>query len=179
MEVLILLIWVISLTCDISSYYSIEAFVNILASKPNSFNIMSLNTQSLNAKFERIFISQELLLIHNVELSAICLQETWIDQNTDLSLYQLQNYNCISLSKSVSAHGGLVIYLHKKYTFNIIQKNINSNLWEGQIIDIPASKFNKHIVLMNLYRPPKDNNSIENIETFVNELSPILEALSN
>ena len=32
---------------------------------------------------------------------------------------------------------------------------------------------------MNLYRPPKDNNSIENIETFVNELSPILEALSN
>ena len=32
---------------------------------------------------------------------------------------------------------------------------------------------------MNLYRPPKDNNSIENIETFVNESSPILEALSN
>ena len=99
MEVLILLIWVISLTCDISSYYSIEAFVNILASKPNSFNIMSLNTQSLNAKFERIFILQELLLIHNAELSSICLQGTWIDQNTD---FPYISYKIITVYHSVN-----------------------------------------------------------------------------
>ncbi len=43
--------------------------------------------------------------------------------------------------------------------------------WEGLFIDI--SSVNK-ITLGNIYRPPKDNNNNTNIETFINELEPLI-----
>ena len=46
----------------------------------------------------------------NFEFSTICLQETWLDENADLSLLQLENYTCISKGKQCSAHGGLAFH---------------------------------------------------------------------
>ena len=57
--------------------------------------------------------------------------------------------------------------------------SINSDIWEGQIIDIPATSHNKHIILINIYKPPKDNNNNKNIDTFISEISAVLHTLSN
>ena len=54
---------------------------------------------------------------------------------------------------------------------------IISDLWEYQIIDIPPTKLNKHVILLNIYKPQKDNTNV-NIETFISELSIVLQELS-
>ena len=78
----------------------------------------------------------------DIELDAFCLQETWIGPNNDISLFKLHNYNLISENTNISKHGGLAIYLHIKYDFNIINIHNNSEIWEGQFIKITASKNN-------------------------------------
>ena len=35
-------------------------------------------------------------------LSAICIQETWLNEHDDISLFNLNGYNCISESESES-----------------------------------------------------------------------------
>ena len=59
-----------------------------------------------------------------------------------ISLFKLHNYNLISENTNISKHGGLAIYLHIKYDFNIININNNSQIWEDQFIKITASKNN-------------------------------------
>ena len=48
--------------------------------------------------------------------SAVCLQESWLSQDDDISLWQLEGYTCISEGRKCSSKGGLVIY----YMTNII-----------------------------------------------------------
>ena len=43
--------------------------------------------------------------------SAICLQESWLTDDSDLSQYQLRNYNLIHQGGKCSGHRGLLIYL--------------------------------------------------------------------
>ena len=57
--------------------------------------------------------------------------------------------------------------------------SINLDIWEVQIIDIPATSHNKHIILINIYKPPKDNNNNINIDTFISEISAVLHTFSN
>ena len=40
--------------------------------------------------------------------STICLQESWLTDDSDLSQYQLPNYNLIHQGKKCSGHGGLL-----------------------------------------------------------------------
>jgi hypothetical protein len=150
-----------------SSYYSTDEYIGVLRDNKNNFNLISLNTQSLNAKYNKLVAFNELLNSEKVSFSALCLQESWLGSNADSSIFQLSNYNCIPKSKHASAHGGLITYLHKKYNYTILNSTIDlaSDIWEYQIIDIPASPINKHIILINVYRPPKDNTnaSIKNL----------------
>ena len=41
-------------------------------------------------------------------------------------------------------------------------------------IDITSVNLSNKITLGNIYRPPKDNNNNTNIETFINELAPLI-----
>ena len=52
-------------------------------------------------------------------LQAICLQETWFSPETDLSLYIIPGYHMISTGRYASNHGGLVIYLNKKWEYKL------------------------------------------------------------
>ena len=74
------------------------------------FPILSLNCQSLNAKFDQLQIFINYLKTHGFCFSAICLQETWMDNDSDLSLFQIPGYTCISNGRSCTQHGGLIIY---------------------------------------------------------------------
>ena len=72
---------------------------------------MSLNCQSINAKFNELQIIVE--EICNNLLSVICLQESWLKESSDFSLYNLANYKLINQFRTeCSDHGGLMTYIH-------------------------------------------------------------------
>ena len=58
-----------------------------------------------------------------MKFSIICLQETWIDESEDISVFHLQGYDCISQGKTCTSKGGLMIYVDDQYkskvTFNL------------------------------------------------------------
>ena len=160
---------------------SIYVSNNDLQAKLNVFNdnftVLSLNCQSLPAKFDKIHLLVEELKLKGFEFSALCFQETWLNENSDTSLYQLDNYNMISQGYKCTKHGGLAIYLHKKYTYCLKSLYSTSQVWEALFIEI--SNLSKKIIIGNIYRPPKDSNINIHIQQFMNEFEPILRQLSN
>ena len=63
-----------------SSYHTDTDFENIKLAV-GSLNIMSLNCQSINAKFNELQIIVENL--NNNPVSVICPQESWLKENSD------------------------------------------------------------------------------------------------
>ena len=105
---------------DHSPYYDQDQLINILTEKQNSFNIFSMNCQSLNSKVDELRILFHELENSNCFFDAICLQETWLDENSDTSLLAIEGYNLISQGKLCSAHSDLVIYLHNSHKYKIL-----------------------------------------------------------
>ena len=50
-----------------------------------------------------------------------------------------------------------------------------SDIWEGLFIDVSGHNLHRPIAIGNIYRPPHNNN--DNIETFIEEMSPIINTL--
>ena len=90
------------------------------------------------------------------------------------SIIQLPDYLLIQQSKICCGHGGLIIYLHNTLSYELRHIYTRSDTWEGLFIDITSDNFVNKITLGNTYRPPKDNNNNTNIETFINELAPLI-----
>ena len=139
---------------------------------------MSSNIQSINAKIYQLkafVIEMEQL---NFPFDAICLQETWLDDTQDTSLIQLDNYTCITKSKSSSSKGGLLIDLDNKYRYKTITTPNHSTDWENQLIQITGGILHhKSLLLGNMYRPPNDLNY--KCEQFTNEFSELQSSLEN
>ena len=53
----------------------------------------------------------------------------------------------------------------------------NSDIWEGLFIDVTWHNLRKRLTIGNIYRPPHDNSDNKDIETFNNEMSPIIDKL--
>ena len=80
---------------------------------------MSLNYQSLYAKFPYIK-----LLLDSFEGAikpeqVLCLQETWIKYSDliDMAQFPIENYHIVTKNRHASAHGGLAFYIHKNWSF--------------------------------------------------------------
>ena len=156
-----------------SSYYSCDAVIKKLNQNMNQFTVLSLNCQSLGAKFDKLILFLNKLRQNNILISALCLQETWFGDDDRLSLFQIENYNCISKQKHCSEHGGLSIYLHHDYFFEYYNIFDNWEVWEGQFIKILNNNNTKNIILGNIYRPPKGMTD-EVLQQFINELQSVL-----
>ena len=140
----------------------------------DTFSVLSLNIQSINAKCDSLLMYLALRAEHNVNFSAICLQETWLDPHQDVSIFHIPGYKLISRARSCSAHGVLIIYLKGDYTYKERQSCNDSNIWEGLFIDIEFEGLDK-ITLANIYRPPK---MITILSKFNEEIRPIVTQLS-
>ena len=90
--------------CDIESAFR---------SNQNEFAVLSLNIQSIKAKFDNFFAIINMLSSLGIFFGAICLQETWLTANADLSLLQMPGYKLIYQGHICSKHGGLLIYLNE------------------------------------------------------------------
>ena len=137
---------------QMSSYYDDDSLNNLFKDKGNSFCILSLNCQSVNAKFDQLNIKVQQLKSNGYEFSAICLQETWLSSDSDTSLFKIDGYKLISQGKMCSSHGGLAIYISEKFNCSTIDLNINSQMWEGQFIEIANIESNKSLIIGNVYR---------------------------
>ena len=160
---------------QLSSYHDDDSLNTMFNIKADSFSILSLNCQSLNAKFDQINIKVQQLRSEGHEFKVICLQETWLSDDSETALFQIQEYNLVQHGKQCSAHGGLAIYISTKLNFSTVDININSQVWEGQFIEISNIETNKTLIIGNLYRPPHNTNDL--YQTFINEFIPILEHL--
>ena len=155
-----------------SSYYDVNQFQTLLQTDASSFSILSTNIESVNSKITDIQIFVELLRQNNLELSAICLQECWISDTDDISHLKINGYNCIHQGKSCSNKGGLIIYLHEKFNYDIMLRYDTSDVWEGKFIKVTGGGLVNELSIGNIYRPPRDLN--RNYKQFIEELMPIL-----
>ena len=115
-------------TFDHSPYFDSYSIDKALCPNTEKFTILSINIQSINAKFDKLTAFLQDLLDKEFSFSAICIQETWLSDKSMVSQFEIPDYNLISQGKRVSEHGGLCIYIHKKFTYSLLQLNDNSEL---------------------------------------------------
>ena len=149
-----------------SSYYDFDTFSSLAKKQGKQLSILSSNIQSINAKFSELEAYVNDVSSSNFKFSIICLQESWLSENDDLSLIQLTGYDCISQGKSCSSKGGLLIYIDKRFDYEV-KMNLNTyEHWEGQIIQITGGGLSQPVIIGNIYRPPRP--STENYNKFIN-----------
>ena len=135
--------------------------------RKKKFSIISSNIQFINAKFSELEAFVEELKAEHFQFSVICLQQSCISKNDDVSHIQLDGYNWITQGKTSSKKGGLIIHIDSKYTYEVIQNLNNYELWEGGLT--------KPAIIRNIYRPPRNLN--DNLEQFITECSLMLSSL--
>ena len=160
-----------------SPYYGETDFSNLLVEKPG-FSILSMNIQSVNAKFDEFqsFVSR--MNIIN-PISAICLQECWLGDADNVTMFNLENYEMTFLPKSCCAHGGLIIYVHKQFECRVMTEVVvQASGWEYVCVKVSHRKPQSKIyVLCNIYRKP--NEIVDDLDTFTIELSLLLYKIKN
>ena len=96
-----------------------------------------MNIQSVNAKFDEFqsFVSRmniiNPIIVCQVLISAICLQECWLGDADNVTMFNLENYEMTFLPKSCCAHGGLIIYVHKQFECRLMTEVVvQASGWE-------------------------------------------------
>ena len=101
-------------TVETSRYYSSADIIQKIES--NSCTIMSINCQSLNAKFSKIKLLIDTFAEHGKPIQVLCIQETWFENTNliDMGQFHIDNYHLLTKNRYASDHGGLACYIHKK-----------------------------------------------------------------
>jgi hypothetical protein len=162
-----------------SPYYTNDDAVTLLKTRPDALSLLSLNCQSLPSKFSQLQIYTEFFKQNSCPFSIISLQETWLSNDYDTSLLQLDGYDFIHMPRQCSLHGGVGIYIKNTLKYQVLQIEGNPELWDGIFIEITLKCKNpgKKLILGNIYRPPRDN--LENYCLFNEDLEEILERFSH
>ena len=161
-----------------SPYYDKAGFHEILKNCGNSFKILSLNCQSLNAKLEQLKIYVE-TYNNDACIDILCLQETWLTAASDLSQFQIPGYDLIVSSKSCTSHAGVAMYIHERFKYRIIDSDV-SEIWDGLFLEVTVENNlheSKSIIIGNIYRPPRQ--SVVNLVTFTNEIANLINQFQN
>ena len=111
-----------------SRYVDMSELQSLFINNGNEFLILTLNIQSVNAKFNNLFPVINNLASQGLYFGAICLQETWTSNDSDLSLLQLPGYQLIHQGSKCTKHGGLIIYLNESYSYKMRNLYTRSNL---------------------------------------------------
>ena len=160
-----------------SPYYDNEKAIELLREKQNMLTLLSLNCQSLHAKFPQLQGYLKNMENFNFNFSIICVQETWLSLEHDDTLYQLDGYNFVQTVRRCSTHGGVGIYIKNSLNYKVLPYIGNVDIWDGIFIEFYLSDTNnitqkKKVVLGNIYRPPRTIS--ENYKIFYDEIQEIL-----
>ena len=162
-----------------SKYYNDVEFRNVLHNTNSKTSILSLNFQSINAKFDQLKIFLDNI---NMEcpISVICIQESWTHEGIEMSQFSLPNYTMLFKNRRLSTHGGLIMYIHDDFAYKELDKEIilssTSNLFESQCVEIwrKTSAYQKYII-GNIYRLPSYIG--DDLSTFTDEYTNLLNIL--
>ena len=165
-------------TMQHSHYYDWDGLQDIMITNKGDFSLLSLNIQSIRAKFDKFNSLLKYLSESDCLFSAICLQETWLKENDDTSLLNIPGYNLIHQGSRCSEHGGLIIYLQENFTYSKKTMYESSSRWEGLFIDIFHENLKSKVILGNVYRPPRRNNCNNEIDLFIQEFKPVVNKLN-
>ena len=133
--------------------------------------------QSLHAKFSELLAFVIDLQSAQFNFSIICIQESWLNENDDISQIELENYTCVKQGKSSSTKGGLVMYINNNFNFKINKLSIRNHNWEAQVITLSGGGLSREILICNVYRPPKDLNA--DYRLFIDEFAKLLDEIGN
>ena len=164
-------------TQEIQHSYDTDNLKILADEYKDRLSIFSSNIQSIYAKFNELEIFIEDLNTINFKFNVICLQESWITDNSDLSQIQLPGYNCIIQGKHYSEKGGLVIYIDTRFKYEVLINLNEYEYWEGQIIKVTGRGLPKEIIIGNIYRPPRMLH--DQIRQFINELTVLMTNIEN
>ena len=163
--------------CD-SRYIELSDIKSVIKNDGKEFTVLTLNIQSINAKFDNLYPVINNLSSIGLYFGAICLQGTWLSSDADVSLLHIPGYKLIHQGSKCTRHGGLIIYLHEEYTYKLRNMYTQSDIWEGLFIDVSGQSLRRPITIGNIYKPPPhNNNNNANIERFIEEISPIITTL--
>ena len=139
-----------------SAYYGENEFSTMLAYKA-CLSILSGNIQCINAKFDdfQSFVSR---VNTSHPISAICLQECWLDEkDTDsINLFNLSDYTMVHQTKRCCGHGGLIIYIHNQFKYKLVDTiHQEATGWEYLCIELSHHEpHSQKYLLCNVYRKP-------------------------
>ena len=134
-------------------YHSDQMLVDRLSKHKSKLSLLCLNIQSINAKIDELRILIENLRLKTCHFSAICLQESWLSEHSDLSQFDIHDYTLISQRKLCCGHGGLIIYLGNNFDYTKIDLVENTKVWESLFIEV-SGFLKKKIIIGKIYRPP-------------------------
>jgi len=154
-------------------YFDETDFVNEFKLK-NEQLFLSLNVQSLPAKFNELEELITFLKNNRCEPDFICLQETW--RIIDQSQFNIEGYNLEIKSRSSNVQGGGVgIYVKKGIRYNILKESsiFIDKVLESLFLEI-HDESSKYIV-GSVYRP----NSVHPNLTSNEQMNQFMELFSN
>ena len=92
-------------------------------------------------------------------ISVICIQESWGHEGIDMSYFSLPNYKMINQNRRLSAHGGLITYIHDDFAYKELNSELpitsTSTLSESLFLEVWQKRFAKQkYIIGNVYRLP-------------------------
>ena len=153
-----------------SLYFEVDELKQLINTTHTNkhLSILSMNIQSIHAKFQELEVVIEPLQTIDFKFNIICLQECWLSEQTEYNCIQLPGYDCVAQGRS-STSGGLITYVDQSFQHDIIS-NINQHtFWEGLVLRIKCGGLPKGIIIGNIYRPPRMLK--DEIKQFINEFT--------
>ena len=93
-----------------SSYYTCDTLIETLQNKKGTFKVLSVNCQSIRAKYDKRLLLIEQLKQYDLYFSIICLQESWLTRLI---------FRHPSQNRTISALRMAHLELCIKYNFNL------------------------------------------------------------
>ena len=164
-----------------SKYYDDIDFNNALQSYNSKISMLSLNCESISAKFDKLKLFLDDVNNQN-PISIICIQETWGHEGIQMNYFSLPNYRLINANRRLTAHGGLIIYIHNNFEFKELNEELpitqTSNSLESMFVEVWRKNYtNQKYIIGNIYRLPLYDS--DNLTSFTNEYIDILNTLRN
>ena len=78
-----------------SPYFGIDCLPLSLVHTRGQLDILSINVQSLNSKYDELLLLLNIAQSQNIRFHVISVQETWLSEMSDYSLVAIDGYNCI------------------------------------------------------------------------------------
>ena len=128
----------------------------------NQLSVLNINIRSLSKNFNLLLA---LLKQSKIRYSIIIISETWL-HDADNSLFNIPDYNHISLNRDSIRGGGLRIYHHQSIKFIHIDNHLTGVHDSHECLSCEFSLPNNcKLNIVAIYRPPN-----KSLRSFINDL---------